>query len=58
MENQKNMLKQKNSERISTMLSKETVNQLIIEAQRRGLSVSGLIRTLILEELRKKRNKD
>ena len=43
------------TERISTMLSKDTVEKLQNEAKSKGLTVSGLIRMYILEQLNTKR---
>jgi antitoxin component of RelBE/YafQ-DinJ toxin-antitoxin module len=46
--------KEKNTERISTFLTKEVLEELKQEAKKRGLTVSSLIRMLILECIREK----
>ena len=40
-----------NTERVSTFISKEALDKLNEEAKRLGMTVSGLIRFLILERL-------
>lgn len=43
-----------NTERVSTYISKEQLDQLKAKAKQKGMSVSGYIRLLILEDVAKK----
>ena len=52
------MTNEKNTERVVALLSKDTVEKLTAEAKSKGLSVSGLIRMVILEYFEKAKEKE
>ena len=43
-----------NSERINVFLSPEALNQLKGEAKEKGMTVSGIVRMIVLEHLKQK----
>lgn len=48
--------KKRNTERINVFFAEETVRELKAEAERKGMTVSSLVRMIVLEWLRGEQN--